>query len=50
MKKRKASKDRVGDVGKEWNIKGLLEIGGEQGQVQRDLFKYLIETGLISKI
>ncbi len=43
-------KDRVIDVVREWSIKGLLEVEDNQVQVQRALFKYLNETGLISRI
>lgn len=43
-------KERGGDMGREWSIKGLLEIGGKQLQVQRALYRYLKETGLISRI
>ncbi len=48
--KKDVLKGRITSLGRDWSIKGLLEEGDSQVQVQRALFQYLKETGLRQRI
>ena len=47
---RERLKDRIIELGQEWSIKGLLEIGEKQLQTQKEPFIFLKETGLIKRM